>query len=302
MGEMEIKISKEAYGGWPNCYRLSNGIVDLVVTTDVGPRIIRFGFVDGENEFKEYAEMLGHTGGDEWRIYGGHRLWVAPEDRAKTYAPDNSPVRFDQRTDFVRMIQETDASGIQKEIDIRLSEDAPLVEVTHRLHNRTGSPVELAPWAISVMAPGGKAVIPFPPRASHEGSLLPTSRIVLWAYTDMTDRRWSWGQRLATLRQDSESTTPQKAGFTVPDRWAAYERNGNIFLKQFEHFPDEIYPDFGCSVEVFTNSEMLELETLGPLVRLAPGETVEHFERWQLFRDLGSGSEGQLSALLRPRP
>ena len=61
-------MEKIDYKGWPNSYRLSNGTVDLVVTTDVGPRIIRFGFVGGENEFKEYEDMLGKTGGDEWRI------------------------------------------------------------------------------------------------------------------------------------------------------------------------------------------------------------------------------------------
>jgi hypothetical protein len=62
------------YAGWERCVRLSNGIVELVATMDVGPRIIRFGFIGGDNEFKEYPEMLGKTGGDEWRIYGGHRL------------------------------------------------------------------------------------------------------------------------------------------------------------------------------------------------------------------------------------
>jgi hypothetical protein len=38
----------------------------------------------------------------------------------------------------------------------------------------------------------------------------------------------------------------------------------------------------GSSVEVFTNEAMTELETLGPLVNLAPGEHVEHIETWDL--------------------
>ena len=49
----------------------------MIATTDVGPRIIRFGFVGEENEFKEYEDTTGQVGGDEWRIYGGHRLWHA---------------------------------------------------------------------------------------------------------------------------------------------------------------------------------------------------------------------------------
>ena len=83
----QVTVEKTEYRGWQNCYRLSNNLVDLIVTTDVGPRVIRFGFVGEENEFKEYEELMGRTGGAEWRIYGGHRLWHAPEARPRTYYP-----------------------------------------------------------------------------------------------------------------------------------------------------------------------------------------------------------------------
>ena len=39
-------MERVEYGGWANCYRLHNDVVELIVTADVGPRIIRFGFVD----------------------------------------------------------------------------------------------------------------------------------------------------------------------------------------------------------------------------------------------------------------
>ena len=45
---------KYYYGGWKNCIRLSNGRIELVATTDVGPRIIRFAEVNGKNLFKEF--------------------------------------------------------------------------------------------------------------------------------------------------------------------------------------------------------------------------------------------------------
>lgn len=38
--------------------------------------------------------------------------------------------------------------------------------------------------------------------------------------------------------------------------------------------------------ETFTNKEMLEVETLGPLTKLAPGASVEHVENWYLFADV----------------
>lgn len=281
------KLEKINYGGWPNCYRLSNGIVDLVATTDVGPRIIRFGFVGEQNEFKEYQEMLGQTGGDQWRIYGGHRLWHAPEDTARTYFPDNFPVELHQHADHMRLVQATEpTTGIQKEIDVRLSPVAAQVQVTHRLRNCGPWAVELAPWALSVMAPGGVAIIPLPPRGTHPEFLLPASTITLWAYTDLSDPRWTWGHKYVMLRQDPQATTPQKAGYMVPDGWAAYARGGHLFVVRFDCVEVGPYPDLGSCVETWTDPEMLEVETLGPLTSLPPGGEVEHTEQWFLFRDV----------------
>jgi hypothetical protein len=278
-----------SYKSWPNCYRLTNDVVDLIVTTDVGPRIIRFGFVDQDNEFKEYADMVGRTGGDEWRIYGGHRLWHAPEAQPRTYYPDNSPVKLEPHDSFVRVIQPTETTtGIQKEIDLRLSPDTAHVQVTHRLRNTNLWTVELAPWALSVMAQGGKAIIPLPPRGSHEENLLPTHTFTFWAYTDMADPRWTWGTKYVMLRQDPAATQPQKVGALVPDGWVAYARSGHLFVKKFRYVAGAHYPDWGCCVETFTNADMLEVETVGPFVRLEPGSTVEHIEDWFLLRDLST--------------
>jgi len=280
-------VEKIDYGGWPNCVRLSNGMVDLVVTADVGPRIIRLGFVGQDNELKEYEEMLGLTGGDEWRIYGGHRLWHAPEVQPRTYYPDNAPVKVEQREGFVRLVQPSETTtGIQKEIDLRLSPDKAHVRLTHRLRNANLWAVELAPWALTVMAQGGKAVVPLPPRGPHEENLLPTNTLTLWAYTDMTDPRWTWGSKYLMLRQDPEIETPQKLGAMVPDGWVAYARNEHLFVKRFNYVAGACYPDFGCSVETFTNADMLEIETMAPLVSLQPGAAVEHVEHWYLFHDV----------------
>lgn len=280
-------VEKINYQGWANCYRLSNGVVDLIVTTDVGPRIIRFGFVGEENEFKEYADQLGKTGGDTWRIYGGHRLWHAPERMPRTYAPDNAPVAFEQLDDGARIVQPTEATtGIAKEIAIYLAPDAARVRVIHRLTNRNLWAVKFAPWALTVMAPGGKAIIPLPPRGSHPKDLPPTSRLVLWAYTDLADARWTLGSRYVMLHQDAAMPTPQKIGASAPDGWCACVCNGHLFVKRFAYDANAIYPDLGCCVETFANDTMLELETLGPLTCLAPGEAVEHVETWHLFREV----------------
>jgi hypothetical protein len=274
------------YQGW-RCARLRNKLVEVVLTLDVGPRVIRFGFLDGENEFKEYAEQLGRKGGRVWRIYGGHRLWHAPEGSPRSYWPDNFPIEAAAERGGVRLTQRVEKStGIQKEMVVRLDPDQAQVTVTHRLRNRGPWPIELAPWALTVMAQGGCCILPHPPRGQHPRDLLPVNSLTLWAYTDMSDPRWTWGEKFILLRQESDPARakPQKIGAWVPDGWVAYANGGRLLVKKFTPQPAARYPDGGCCVEAFTDKDMLEMETLGPLTSLAPGAAVEHVEQWFLFR------------------
>lgn len=278
-------MEKIAYQGWNNCIRLSNGIIELVITADVGPRVIRFGFVGAQNEFDE--DWLGVTGGDVWRNYGGHRLWHAPEHPVRTYAPDNGPVTIEEHDGFVRCIQSTEANtGIQKEMDISVASVGTRVRVVHRLRNTNLWGVELAPWALSVMAAGGTAIIPLPPRGSHDGNLLPAGALTLWPYTNLADPRWTWGTEYILLRQDPQATAPLKFGTAAYKGWIAYARNGHLFVTYVTQQRGATYPDLGSVLESFTNSRMLEIETLGPLAVLAPGAEVEYVEEWELFDEV----------------
>jgi len=83
------------YLGQGNCYRLSNGTVEAIVTTDVGPRILRYAFLPGEKILGEFPDLKVTTGLGEWAAFGGHRLWTAPESMPRTYAPDSLPVEFE---------------------------------------------------------------------------------------------------------------------------------------------------------------------------------------------------------------
>ena len=94
-------LDRFSYRGWNNAYKLSNGVVELVVTADVGPRILFYGFRNGENLLHEVEEDAGMAGDSKFRLYGGHRLWVSPEVE-RTYYPDNTPVAVCQHGNAIR--------------------------------------------------------------------------------------------------------------------------------------------------------------------------------------------------------
>jgi len=296
-----MEMVKISYGGWPNCIRIDNGTVELVATTDVGPRVIRYGHAGGQNVFKEYADQIGKTGGDAWRIYGGHRFWHAPEVTPRTYWPDNGPVEHDWDGTRLRLANQEPGNGIRKEIEVRLAASGSRVDLLHRLVNLGPWDIELAPWSLSVMAQGGREILPQEPFRAHDEYLLPARPLVLWHYTDMSDPRWRFGKKYVTLRQDPTATTKQKLGLLNRQAWMAYARDGEVFVKRHGLPGDGAFPDFGCNEETYTDADMLEMETLGPLTRLAAnGGTVEHLERWSLFKAELGDDEAALDAALLP--
>lgn len=286
------------FRGWPHCRRLSNGTVDLVMTTDVGPRVVRYGFVGKNNVLCEVRDEDGLTGGDTWRTFGGHRLWHSPEANPRAYQPDNVPVPFDDRERGILLKPPVEAAtGIQKEIEVSLDATGTGVTLTHRLINQGVWPVRLAPWAITVMAPGGVEVIP---QTRVDTGLLPNRSVALWPYARMDDARVHWGDRFVVLHQDPAIKSPFKLGLTNQAGWAAYFNKHSVFIKRFRSNSGEAYPDFGVNYESYTTDFMLEMETLSPLHTLEPGESVEHIESWQLASDVSypGDSENDIATVL----
>jgi hypothetical protein len=152
-------LERISYRGWENAYRISNATIELVVLADVGPRIVSCRLVGGgEDIFHEVPEQAGLTGGNVFRLYGGHRLWIWPEVE-RTYFPDNSRVTVFQshnQASFTAPVESAaPGSNLQKELEIRLDEGAR-VTVTHRVINRDSRLTELALWAPTMMKAGGR--------------------------------------------------------------------------------------------------------------------------------------------------
>ena len=277
-------MEKLKFGGWENCYRLDNSRIELIVTGDVGPRVIRFGFIGRENMFKEYEDQLGVTEAQEWLIFGGHRLWHAPEAQPRTYYPDSEPVLVQEIENGLIVTQQPEpTTGLQKQIEITLSPDNDEVHLTHFLINHNLWAIETAAWAPTVMSPGGVALLPLPPRGTHPECLLPTNLLSLWPYTNLSDPRWILGEKVIMLRQDPTNKTPQKIGSFVPDGWGAYVNHGALFIKRIPIQFEGLYPDLGVNFEVFTNNDMLELESLGPIETVPPKGRLDHHEHWTLL-------------------
>lgn len=275
-----------AFEGWDRCAKLSAGELELIVTLDVGPRVLFLGHRGGPNQFLVYDKSRGLTGGDEHRGYGGHRLWTAPEDLVRTYEPDNDPVETRQEGEWFVFAKPLGPTKLLREIWIKPDAANERFLVRHRVKNEGAESHTIAAWGITVCPPGGTCLFPMPPHKDHPAALLPGAPLAIWSYTKLNDPRYTWGARVSRLAQDS-AKGPTKVGLRVPQGWAAYGRDGNLFLKRFALDDEATYPDYNVNFETFTRHDMLEVETLGPLVTLGPGDETGHAETWYVVKDFG---------------
>lgn len=299
-----VRFNLETFGGWDECIRLGNDHLSLVCTTEVGPRILHLSLDGRPNMLKVFGDQAGLKGGRQWNPFGGHRLWVAPEKHPRTYHPDNGPVEYHWDGESLFLTSPTEEGNlIRKEMEIRIAKDAPTLSITHRIVNAGAWEISAAPWVLTVFAPGTTAVLPQESFAPHPDALLPVRPMVLWAYTNLADPRLSLGRRFVRLRQDPAIADPQKIGVFNSHGWGAAALDGQVFVKQTDVIPGAVYPDMGCNFEVFTNGDMIELESLAPLAPIPPdGGYVEHVERWTLFEGRLPDDEDGVAALFSSFP
>ncbi len=281
-------MEKIQYKNLSNCVRLTNGTIEIVVTADVGPRIIFYGFAGGENVLGEHFETKVKTALGEFKPYGGHRLWIAPENMPNSYAPDNAPVEyeFDENKNSIRLIQPLETvTETQKEITVALDKTGSGVAVHHKITNCGDSEIQIAAWALTIMRAGGICEIPNEPFAAYSGeTLLPVRNLTLWSYTDLSDRRWQFGKGFIGLKVDETKPAPQKIGVLNKQGWVRYRFEDLEFTKRFDFAENAVYPDLNSNTELYTAGDFVEIESLSPLKNIAASESIEHIERWELER------------------
>ncbi len=278
------------YHGRPT-RRLENARCWVDVLAVGGPRIVGFGMRGGANVLAETPDATWDSGHGLYELLGGHRLWVAPET-ADCSVPDSTGLTLRSISDAdgpaVRLVGAIEVpTGLRKTFEVRLDAESAVVSVRHILTNEGSRTLDISPWPITQLRTGGVAVVPLP-TASSEHRLNPNQLVVLWPYAAWTDDRLHLGERAATLT--ANPAPPFKIGFRSTTGSVGYLRDGVLFVLRFDAALGSARPDLGCNLEIYSDERTLELESLGPLVRLGPGDSTTHDELWEL-RNVGPGAD-----------
>lgn len=272
-----MNIQKKQHAAYGECLFIDNGIIEIAVPVSFGLRVGYFSFVGSENVFFEQpSDMLDFNTAEGWKIRGGHRLWLAPDQNA-TYYPDNEPITYEIDHDEIILTQKEDTwFKVIKRFKISMEENR--LHIKHEVTNTGTCPLEVSLWSISVMAPGGVEIIPL---ETGEGGMAPISRFSFWDHTNPGDSRAEYRKDRIILKHQPISDR-YKIGVGHPVSPVRYELNETVFLKHFDVKKEQRYPDGNVSFETFMSQYMVEIESLSPMLTIQPEETAEHQEVWEL--------------------
>lgn len=305
-----IKTEIKDYLNYGKVLSITNGVIEAYVTIDVGPRIIRFGYVGGQNMMcdnraaaapKDDAEFENFFGkGKKWEILGGHRIWLSPEGYPQSYYPDLEPVKYEITENGAIFTPNVEReNGVQKQMIIKMDPDDTNMHVEMRVTNISAAAQEFSIWGLTVSATGGTLIVPM---NDNDTGLLANRNISVWPYTNLADSRLHFGKHYVTLRQDTNTNQALKLGFDLNKAEAYYCLGDDIFRKSYAtHHPREKYPDNNCSFETYTCATFIEVESLSPLKVVQPDETVSLTEHWSMLKkpcDVEWGNDESIDNML----
>ncbi len=263
---------------------LSDERTETAVALDLGIRVLGLSVLGKPNLFyRQPAEDSEFSTADGWRLYGGHRLWTAPEGDW-SYYPDNAPVLWRLRENGVSLGQKDPWMGLEKKLELTFLPDG-WIRADHGVVNVDRKPFRCGVWGISTLAPGGSMEVLLSPVEAE--AYAPGRAFQLWGETSLSDPRVRMEKDRLLLRHMPSDAFFKLGTYTARGE-AVYRNYGQRFICRFESGAGP-YPDSGCNFEAFLSRSMMELETLGGLCTLLPGEEQTHTEFWRVEPEEAKG-------------
>ena len=257
----------------------SLGDWSVVIATSFGPRIVDVIKGNSPSVFARLnpAVSIARRDGGPYIFHGGHRLWAAPEEPSVSYAPDEHDCQIVTSDEAVTVKAPPDSAGLVKTLEIHRR--SGLLQITHHLENTNESPLRLAGWGISQFRLGGWAMLPSGGWGQSDG-LQADRAISVWPYTDLSDPRISWVSSGVEIKATAGPRL--KLGAGPEPRHLGYFIDGFLFTKTIEAARDRSYVDKGAVGQVFVDESFCELESIGPLTTVLPGESITTMEAWNI--------------------
>ncbi len=286
-----LRLQTVNYRGWDGCRALVAGPYRVVVAPALGGRIMEYSRHGVGPLWNNPAELGKPRPSDpkQWWNTGGFKNWPAPQSRWG-WPPDSqldaapatvTPwMRNGRLYGMVIIGQESRASGIAFTRHLRLDPQTGrlrLVQTMRALPMNT-APVAWSVWGIAQVDAAGIVATPLNPRSRFPNGI--------HFYDDKAKASKAWSKHgdLMILHNLGE---PLKWGADTDSGWMAWLKGRQAFVMRFpRRLPGRSYPDEESVAQVYTNDKVLpytEMEVVGPMVTLRPGEATTVVNEWRLI-------------------
>ena len=327
----QVNVSRTDYRGWHDAYVLENDLVSLVALPDVGGRLIAYGLHDESvlwlhpkhlGKLYSFEENLGDGSLAAFKNVGGSKAWPAPQgwDGPDQWPGPPDPVldsgRYkaqiiaaskDKGTLEMTSLADVERTGLRVTRRVSLANSTTLVDLEVAFMNVSKGAVAWSIWENTQLdctsKQGGwtdqaELYVPL-----GESGRFPDGYTILYGAKDNPQ----WHPDPATgLLSVKYLWKVGKIGLDSEAGWLAFcnSETGTVFCSLFNYDTTkaDLYPDGGCSVEVWTAGEgvaagvdwgaeplyHLEAEVLGPVVNLEPGNSTSLNLKWATCKAAGA--------------
>lgn len=316
----------KAKGGEDAFVVIQNGPVSVSILTDVGGRVVSLRYGDSANLLLsnealwfEPEDARPELDGDPlWKEYGGHIVWLAPQSawwkrqdvrpemQGRLWPPDPyliyGPYAVVERTEVSLRLQGPGSPYTGVALTKEISIDAEgRIHLTVTAVNISDQAISWALWT-NTRFPGdtrsffpvaGEDMLSFQHKGSNPGVWEPLPHVVIdGLFTFLIEEAVPDG---VTGWRNNVLAHPSSG-------WVAAFPDGFLFIKRAEMPKSSaIHPEhafleiYNLVPEDLSQRNILELEFVGPYLRLEPGESMAFSEVWEV---VPYGGEQELDAQL----
>jgi hypothetical protein len=280
-----IKITPVKFDG-VDAVEILTPEIRLVAITAFGPRIAFLGKPGGANLL--YWAPEKHLRG-EWNLRGGHRVWITrpgADEAEETYGADNGACAVELSPDGVTITGALDpVQKLRRGFSVRVLA-AGRLQLDNFVRNESDMLWSGGLWGLTCTVPG-----------KQTSYIAPLGDGSSWDYaTIVAFRTWGGGHGGVGFADSQFETT--KDAFVVRPAGRENKRmlkadagliamhdpeRGVLFAIKTEYQAAAHYP-LGTNLAFYVGPEnfMVEMETMGPVVTLKPGQISTHTERLAL--------------------
>lgn len=292
------------YFGHKNCVVLQNADTRVVLTGEGGGRVLEYAW-KGQNAIYLSPAQKGWRWDPAkevpWEGPTGGRLDIGPENTIPAHPElwlGDWTVEITGPRQARMTSVEDGPTGVQLVREFRLEEKGSHLSCTQIIRNVSDQVQRWGHWSRTFAPGGGIVVVPlsassrFPQHYVRYG---PGPVMNFQPNDPMIRRRGDFLEILGTPQQ-------AKLGMDSMEGWFAYLMDSDLaFVKRYRTYPDRVYGEMAAlSISIwYYKNEMCELEPIGPLEELDPGEAAAFTEDWWLleWKYPAKGQDVDLEAL-----